>query len=101
MVFLEETPSFCEVQADFSDHASVLDDDEVAEHLKVAFRYFQGRGNKIEALKKMNDMIRKCEIEGQSGPGLSKGSRSVISQQVASKALQLALEEDYRLNERR
>ena len=100
MVFMEETPSFCEVQADFSEHASTLGEDEIAEHLKVAFRYFEGRGDKIEALKKMNDMIRTCEIEGESEQGFFKGSISVISQRVASKALQLALEEDYRLRDR-
>ena len=96
MVFMEETPSFCEVQADFSEQSALLDDKEVAEHLKVAFRYFDGRSNKVMALKKMNEMIRDCIHSDETGSRFSKTSKSVISQQITNKALQLALEEDYR-----
>ena len=101
MVFMEETPSFCEVQADFSKQSEVLDTEEVAEHLKVAFRYFDGRSNKVMALKKMNELIRMCIDPQERGSGFNKASKSYIPQSITNKALQLALEEDYRLKGRR
>ncbi len=100
MVFMEEIPSFCEVQADFSEQSSVLNDDEAANHLKAAFRYFDDRSNKVRAFKKMSEMIRDCGVAADKDEQLTKKSTSVISQKIANKALQLALEEDYRTNYR-
>ena len=53
------------------------------------------------ALKKMNELIRKCIDPQESGSGFNKASKSYIPQSITNKALQLALEEDYRLQGRR
>ena len=78
-----------------------MNDKEAAEHLKVAFRYFDGRSNKVMAFKKMNEMIRDCIHSDEAGSRFSKTSKSVISQLITNKALQLALEEDYRIRDNR
>lgn len=98
MVFMEETPSFCEIQSDFSDQAMALNNEEIAHHLKVAFRYFDGRSSKITALKGFHQLLRDCETSSKQDLNAPL-RRSNLSHGVFNRAFQFSLEEEYRFYE--
>lgn len=91
MVFMEATPSFCEIQSAYASQTLGLNDSSSAEKLKSAFQLFEGRLNKIEALKTFNQLLRECELDVKS-----LTDKPLINPKVVNKAFQLALEEEYR-----
>jgi len=91
MVFMEEPPSFCEIQAEYASQTRGLNDHSSADRLKAAFQFFEGRQNKIDALKTFNQLLRECELDVKS-----LADKPLINSKVVNKAFQLALEDEYR-----